>query len=153
MSALEALLLGRLDRARAADHRLRAAVAMLRAAEGQRSVAEVRAHVGLGERQLERLFLERVGVGPKALARVLRLQALVARLDRPPTRAPHRGLGLGDLAAELGYADQAHLVRDVRALAGVTPTELARERAVTVSFNPGDALRATVAVERNEDSP
>lgn len=86
--------------------------------------ARVRAlsdELGASERQLRRRFHDAVGYGPKVLDRVLRFQRLLARL-------PAVGAGedeLARVAAELGYADQAHLTRECRALAGVPPTELA----------------------------
>ncbi|GAA0378037.1 AraC family transcriptional regulator [Acrocarpospora corrugata] len=74
-------------------------------------VAATAAAVGLGERRLHRLSLTAFGYGPKTLARILRLgRALeLARTGRP----------FADVAAATGYADQAHLAREVRALAGV----------------------------------
>jgi AraC-like DNA-binding protein len=63
-----------------------------------------------------------VGYGPKLLQRVLRFQAFLAACgDAAP--------GLAELAVEAGYADQAHLGRETRALAGLTPTELRTARA------------------------
>jgi AraC-like DNA-binding protein len=72
--------------------------------------------LGVSERQLHRRCLAHFGYGPKTVQRVLRFQDAVAlaRLDRPLAR----------VAAEAGYADQAHLARDVKALAGVTLTDL-----------------------------
>jgi AraC-like DNA-binding protein len=60
------------------------------------------------------LFL--FGYGPKTLARILRLGAALdlARVGTP----------FGRVAAETGYADQAHLSREVRSLAGVPLREL-----------------------------
>ena len=72
--------------------------------------------VGLSERQLYRRCLDAFGYGPKMLDRVLRMNAA---LDR--ARA---GLGLAEVAAQTGYADQAHFTRDVKALAGVPPRTL-----------------------------
>ncbi|MEV0275284.1 helix-turn-helix transcriptional regulator [Streptomyces sp. NPDC050610] len=75
------------------------------------SVAALAAEVGLGERQLHRRCLAAFGYGPKTLARVLRMNRALdsARAGRP----------YAEVAAETGYADQAHLARDVKALAGV----------------------------------
>jgi AraC-like DNA-binding protein len=109
-------------RARPADPRVRRAVARIFASPQEARVAWLAKDIGLGERQLERTFDERVGIGPKALARVARLQALVRRM-----REPHQGWA--HLAADLGYADQAHLAREVKRLAGITPGELATETA------------------------
>jgi AraC-like DNA-binding protein len=72
--------------------------------------------VGLGARQLHRRSLVAFGYGPRMLARILRLtRALdLARTGVPPAR----------VAAEIGFADQPHLSREVRALAGVPLGEL-----------------------------
>jgi transcriptional regulator GlxA family with amidase domain len=73
--------------------------------------------VGVGERQLRRRFLDAVGYGPKTLQRVLRFRSF---LDDLPLDGD-----LADAAARAGYADQPHLNRECRDLAGLTPAELA----------------------------
>ncbi|MFJ2084435.1 DUF6597 domain-containing transcriptional factor [Micromonospora chokoriensis] len=70
-------------------------------------------------RRLQRLFLEYVGVGPKWVIRRYRLQEAVEQAAGGP-------LSWADLAADLGYSDQAHLVRDFTAVAGVSPAAYAR---------------------------
>ncbi|MEV4117678.1 AraC family transcriptional regulator [Micromonospora sp. NPDC049645] len=70
-------------------------------------------------RRLQRLFLEYVGVGPKWVIRRYRLQEAVEQAAGGPLR-------WADLAADLGYSDQAHLVRDFTAVAGVSPAAYAR---------------------------
>ncbi|TDE10955.1 helix-turn-helix transcriptional regulator [Jiangella asiatica] len=72
--------------------------------------------VGLSARQLHRRSLDAFGYGPKTLARILRMNRAVA-LSRSGTPA-------AEVAFAAGYADQAHLSRDVRSLAGVTLTAL-----------------------------
>jgi AraC-like DNA-binding protein len=79
-------------------------------------VRDLAGSAGLSERQLHRRCLDAFGYGPKMLARVLRMNAA---LDRART-----GLALAEVAAVSGYADQAHLTREVKALAGVTPSVL-----------------------------
>ncbi|MEU8253069.1 AraC family transcriptional regulator [Micromonospora inaquosa] len=70
-------------------------------------------------RRLQRLFTEYVGVGPKWVIRRYRLQEAVEQAaGTPPNWAA--------LAADLGYSDQAHLVRDFTAVAGVSPAAYAR---------------------------
>ena len=88
---------------------------------------DVAADVGLSMRQLRRRCHTVVGYGPKTLQRVLRFRRFVARLDAGPPRGQH-GHDLAALAAQAGYADQAHLTRECRALAGLTPAALARQR-------------------------
>jgi len=88
---------------------------------------DVAAEIGLSMRQLRRRCHAVVGYGPKTLQRVLRFRRFVARIDA----GPPSGQGAHDLAAlaaQVGYADQAHLTRECRALAGLTPAALARQR-------------------------
>lgn len=75
-----------------------------------RPVAEVARAVALGERQLHRLCLDAFGYGPKTLARVLRL---VRALELARSGVPY-----AEVAVRAGYADQAHLAREVKSLAG-----------------------------------
>jgi AraC-like DNA-binding protein len=85
---------------------------------GAEPVAGLAGRAGLSERQLHRRSVAAFGYGPKTLDRVLRLQRFLA-LGRARPAA-----GLAELAAAAGYADQAHLGHDCRALAGATPGEL-----------------------------
>ncbi|MEV0475848.1 helix-turn-helix domain-containing protein [Streptomyces prunicolor] len=75
---------------------------------------------GLSVRLLQRLFAAYVGVGPKWV--ILRYRIHEA-LERAGAEEPVDWAGL---AADLGYADQAHLVRDFTATVGVTPTAYAQ---------------------------
>jgi AraC-like DNA-binding protein len=83
----------------------------------------VAAEVGLSERQFRRRCQAAAGYGPKTLQRVLRFQRFVRLLDAAP--APP---DLAAVAAQAGYADQAHLTRDCAALSGLTPARLGRAR-------------------------
>jgi AraC-like DNA-binding protein len=85
---------------------------------------DVAAEVGLSLRQLRRRCQAVVGYGPKTLQRVLRFRGFVSRVDARPAV-----LDLAALAAEAGYADQAHLTRECGRLSGLTPAALARHRA------------------------
>jgi AraC-like DNA-binding protein len=93
---------------------------------------DVAAEVGLSLRQLRRRCQAVVGYGPKTLQRVLRFRRFVARIDAglPGGQAAY---DLAALAAQAGYADQAHLTRECRALAGLTPAVLARQRGPAVT--------------------
>jgi AraC-like DNA-binding protein len=96
---------------------------------------DVAAEVGLSMRQLRRRCHAVVGYGPKTLQRILRFRRFVSRIDAglPSGQAAH---DLAVLAVQAGYADQAHLTRECRALAGVTPAALARQRGPAAS-GPG----------------
>jgi AraC-like DNA-binding protein len=94
----------------------RLAAAVLSGVRRGVGVRDIAGSAGLSERQLHRRCLDAFGYGPKMLTRVLRMNAA---LDR--ARA---GLALAEVAARSGYADQAHLTREVKALAGTTPSVL-----------------------------
>jgi AraC-like DNA-binding protein len=115
---LEQALLARLRGAREPDPLVLAATRSL-GRPGIRVGALSRA-LATSERRLRRRFETDVGYGPKTLDRVLRLQRF---LSIAPTIARGR-LGLARVAAELGYADQAHLTREAVRLAGLTPAQL-----------------------------
>jgi AraC-like DNA-binding protein len=116
-------LLGGARRVRPADARVGRAIDLIASSRGAAPVNEVARRVAVGERQLERLFLERVGVGPKYFARIARLRYAGELLCGPSER--HAAL-----AVRAGYADQAHFVRECRSIFGDTPTVIARERRV-----------------------
>ncbi|MFD1932146.1 MULTISPECIES: DUF6597 domain-containing transcriptional factor [Nonomuraea] len=79
-------------------------------------VDDLARHAGTSVRELQRLFAEYVGVGPKWVIRRYRLHEVTERLARGvPIDWP-------GLAAELGYADQAHFVRDFKEMFGESPT-------------------------------
>jgi AraC-like DNA-binding protein len=82
--------------------------ARLRAGSPVAATAEA---VGLGERQLHRRSLAAFGYGPKTLVRILRMNRA---LDLARAGTPFAAV-----AASTGYADQAHLAREVKDLAGV----------------------------------
>jgi AraC-like DNA-binding protein len=84
-------------------------------------VDELANALGISERQLRRRFHQAVGYGPKTLDRILRFRRLVAQ-----AQAVSDGeVDLARLAADLGYADQAHMTRDSVRLTGMSPARLA----------------------------
>ena len=130
-AAVEAVLLGRLAEAGPADFRLRRAIAALGA--GPRPIGQLAGELGLGPRQLHRLCLQRVGVGPGLLGRVLRLQRAVRLCEGQP------GLGWSRVASDAGYCDQPHLNREFLALVGLSPARYGRERGMSDPSKPGAA--------------
>lgn len=82
---------------------------------GALRVDDLAREVGWSRRHLGARFRAELGLSPKAAARTLRLDRSRRLLSGP--RAP----SLAELAAVCGYADQAHLTREWRAMAGMTP--------------------------------
>jgi AraC-like DNA-binding protein len=115
---VEAWLLERAARGRDAHAATRWAVDRIAQCAGRVRIEELARSSGYSRKHLATLFRREVGLTPKALARVHRFHAALASL-----RAG-RGVGWAELAADCGYYDQSHLIRDFRAFSGCTPEEL-----------------------------
>jgi AraC-like DNA-binding protein len=88
-------------------------------------IGALAAQLAISASQLRRRFQAVVGVGPKTLQRTLRFQGYLALAQAASTSAGLMSRStLADLAAEVGYADQAHLSRECLRLTGLTPREL-----------------------------
>jgi AraC-like DNA-binding protein len=113
---VEAFLLSRLL-ASEPRRRFDAAIGALMLARGQTPVNQIAAQIGCSPRQLERECRAHAGLSPKALARVIRFQNLLRLAGESALRHWSR------VALDSGYADQSHMVREFRDLAGQSPTE------------------------------
>lgn len=90
---------------------------------GVRRLSQLCAAVGIGQRSLQRLFLQHAGVSPTWVLRRYRL------LEAAEAVRNGEQVSWAHVAAELGYADQAHLTRDFRAAIGKTPAAYAHSQA------------------------
>lgn len=113
----ESMLASRLPSVRGIHPGVARALADHRAGSDRASALAARA--GLGPRRFAQLFRDAVGVSPKRWLRLRRFQHAIGRAGDP-------GLDWAELAIELGYSDQPHLVREFREFSGVTPTEYRR---------------------------
>lgn len=113
----------------------------------ERAAAELAARIGAGAgvaatadalgwttRTLHRRCLDAFGYGPSVLRRVLRFRRAGALL--------HAGVAPAEVAVRAGYADQPHLSREVRALAGVAPRQLASGANSPTSLPSGSSTTA-----------
>jgi AraC-like DNA-binding protein len=89
----------------------------LMATGGAEPIGRIAAEVGWSHKHLIARFRRQVGLRPKTAARLVRFNRVWRHLDR------HRPLDWGLVAAEIGYADQAHLVREFRQFTGTTPSD------------------------------
>ncbi|MER6099590.1 helix-turn-helix domain-containing protein [Streptomyces sp. NPDC001728] len=124
VAALDAFLLARGPAPDPAADQAMELVDLVRADRTVRRVSQLAAATSLSARSLQRLFSSHVGVGPKWVILRYRIHEALERAEAAETAG-------GDpdwagLAAELGYSDQAHLVRDFTATIGVPPTSYAR---------------------------
>jgi AraC-like DNA-binding protein len=91
-------------------------------------IAALAEEVGYSERQVLARFKRAVGLGPKQYARIRRFQLVLEALGAPGTvdieltGAPLPAPDWADLAAGLGYVDQAHFTHEFNGFAGMTPS-------------------------------
>jgi AraC-like DNA-binding protein len=119
LERVEDVLAAGLDESDRALDRCAGVVAALEAAPA-RPVGEIAEELGISHGYLDREFARVVGMPPRALARVLRVRRLLEQLDVQDDVLWTR------LAADLGWYDQSHLVRDVTRHTGVPPTAYVR---------------------------
>ena len=86
-------------------------------------VATAARGLGVGERQYERRFVQAMGVPPRTWLRIRRFESALLALAAEDAGTA----ALAGLAADAGYADQAHLTRAFRAVTGEPPAQLLRQ--------------------------
>jgi len=92
-------------------------------------VGSLSSELAISHSQLRRRCLATVGIGPKALHRTLRFQGFLALVQAGESGAePRTEYRLAALAAEAGYADQAHLTRECQRLTGLPPGAFLSDR-------------------------
>ena len=96
---------------------MNAAIYMFRA-RGARRLENIAGHLSVGMRQFERNFVREIGLSPKLFSRVARFQSA---LD---TRINRSSIPWANLATELGYYDQMHMIKDFQKLSGLSPERL-----------------------------
>lgn len=115
---LEVFFAGRMADTPPAPRELEWAWSQLIRSGGRVRVRGLAADLGWSPRRLIDRFRDHVGLPPKTVARVIRLDRAVSALRSGQPR-------IAEVAAACGYADQAHLGRELRELGGITPGQLA----------------------------
>ncbi len=128
-ATVETALAARLADASPPDRRMRAATRWL-ARHPVGRIEDLAAFLDIGPRRLHRHFTAAVGYGPKTFQRVLRLQRVLAQAGREPLVGR-----LADIALDAGYADQAHMSREIRALTGRSPRALLKGTQSTLDLS------------------
>lgn len=113
---LETFLMDCLVNEEAIDRLIKSSIETLLTLNGQLSVAELSKELAVNRRQLERKFASSVGLSPKQLAKIFRLQATLKTL-LVKGQAP----SLTAIAYTGDYFDQAHFIKDFKEFTGVTP--------------------------------
>ncbi|WP_265522426.1 AraC family transcriptional regulator [Oerskovia flava] len=115
---------------------------------GAGRISSLAEHVLLSPRQLNAVFTGELGVGPKRFNRLLRLQQAKQAIARRVARG--ESVGLADIAARCGFADQAHLTRDFASLVGTSPSRWLAEEISTLS---ADGYREPGAPPKRSSPP
>jgi AraC-like DNA-binding protein len=153
LALLNQFLRGHVDRAQPEDVLVATSLRLIR-----RRIRAIRVHdlltfLNVSERQFERRFVQAIGVSPHQYIRIMRFQEAVRLMK---ARQFER---LSDVAYDLNYVDQSHLIKDIKAFSGHTPTNLSRSlpgvRRPDELFSAHDRRFAAVAsaARMSPDSP
>lgn len=112
---IEAFLLSRLQQPQTIDMVVKNCVEVIIRSQGKLGVVELAEKMNIRRRNMERKFNAAIGMSPKQLSRVVRLQATLRMLEQ------NQFTSLTSLAYENGYYDQAHFIRDFKEFTGSTP--------------------------------
>jgi AraC-like DNA-binding protein len=129
LAMAEAAVAARIADAGPPDRSMAAAIRWLARHPAGR-VEDLAGFLDMGGRRLHRRFVAAVGYGPKTFQRVLRLQRVLALAG-----CGQRPAGLAMMALGTGYADQAHMSRELRALTGRSPRELLDGASTTLGLS------------------
>jgi AraC-like DNA-binding protein len=134
-SELRAVLAEKLHTNRSVDPEVAFVWRELVVSRGHRRIGVLAAEAGWSRKRLWSRFTAQIGVTPKRAAMIVRLT--------PAIEALVAGMAVADVAARCGYADQAHLTRDLRELSGYTPASLYRSRH-EVGYDGGTFVQETM---------
>lgn len=112
---VESFLLKRLGTKEAVDRTVKSSVAVILELNGQLSVEALSEQLQINRRQLERKFSSAIGLSPKQLSKIIRLQGTLKML------ANQQFSNLTSIAYDGDYYDQAHFIKDFKEFTGVSP--------------------------------
>jgi AraC-like DNA-binding protein len=117
ITGIESFLLNKLQTAEVTDRIAACSVEVLLQTKGQLSVNELSEQLQINRRQLERKFSSVIGLSPKQLSKIIRLQATLKMMEQKNFTS------LTTLAYENGYYDQAHFIKDFKEFTGISPKQ------------------------------
>ena len=112
---IEDFFLQKLTSPETLERLIRSGIELLHKFNGQVSVTDLAALLNTNRRQLERKFYTSVGISPKQLSKIIRLQSALKMLEQK------QFTNLTSLAYANGYFDQAHFIKDFKELTGMSP--------------------------------
>lgn len=114
---IETFLLARLNKLEVLDRIVKSSIEILVSQAGQVKVEEMAEKLNINRRKLERKFNTNVGLSPKQLSKIIRLQTALKQLNQ------NTELSLTELAYQSGYFDQSHFIKDFKAFTGISPKQ------------------------------
>jgi AraC-like DNA-binding protein len=134
IEAVQEFFMAKLDEQSIIDHIIKTTIDVLLSTNGSASIKAIVNDERAGRRQLERKFLKHVGLSPKQLGKVIRLQAALKLL----LNRGHENLT--EIAYQSDYYDQAHFIRDFKDFTGINPREFLKDEEMLLSsiFYRGD---------------
>lgn len=127
---LDEILIDTLRRSPPVDSYIDGVVRHIDALHGDTRIDELAVRFGKSRRQMERVFLQTVGVPLKFFCMISRLRHAADLIVHPKSRS------LTGIAHDAGYSDQAHMTRDFTRLAGVSPGQLRADDAFFQYHSP-----------------
>lgn len=114
---IEAFLLSRLQRSEVVDQAVKSCVEILLREDGQLKIEDLAIQLHTQRRQLERKFKTAIGLSPKQLSKIIRLQSTLKQMYE------QEGLNLTEFAYQNGYFDQSHFIKDFKEFTGTNPKQ------------------------------
>ncbi len=114
---IENFLLDKLNEKTTIDNIVKTTIDALLATKGSASISTILKEDLSKRRQLERNFIKQIGISPKQLGKVIRLQTALKMLLNKKSK------NLTDIAYESEYFDQAHFIKDFKEFTGINPKE------------------------------
>jgi AraC-like DNA-binding protein len=112
---IEEFLLSCLEDPQTIDAITKGCVEVIFQSQGQLDVMQLAERMNINRRNMERKFMSAIGLSPKQLSKVVRLQATLKMLEQ------NKFTSLTSLAYENGYYDQAHFIKDFKEFTGMSP--------------------------------
>lgn len=124
---IEKYLFDKLNEAQTIDHIVKTTVDVLLSTNGNARINEILKENISNRKQLERKFLKQVGLSPKQLGKVIRLQSVLKLLLNEEKD------NLTYIAYESGYYDQSHFIKDFKEFTGISPKEFLKNENMVLS--------------------
>ena len=124
---IEDFLLRKLNEEKTVESIIKSTVNTLMETKGNASINSILEDQNFNRRQLERYFKKQVGLSPKQLGKVIRLQTTLQMLVNKESET------LTEIAYESDYFDQNHFIKDFKEFVGITPKEFLGNESMALS--------------------